>query len=169
MNGASGAVGSAAVQLAHLAGARVTAVTSSGNARLALSLGADHVIDYIKTDFAQDGAEYDVVMDCVGNVPFDRLEPLIKRGGVLLSVISDLIGVVSASTRSHRTGKRIIAGNVPFTNDQLAEVARFAEADLFHPNRPDLRPFRCPRSAPLRGHRPEEGQRRRAGLQHVKS
>ena len=133
VNGASGAVGSAAVQLARLAGANVTAVTSGANARLVRSLGADHLIDYTKTDFTREAAEYDVVMDCVGNVPFDHLEPLIKPGGALLSVISDLNGVVNASSRSRRTGKRIIAGNVPFTKAQLADVARVAEEGLFRP------------------------------------
>jgi NADPH:quinone reductase-like Zn-dependent oxidoreductase len=133
VNGASGAVGSAAVQLAHLAGAHVTAVTSGGNAELVRSLGADRVIDYTQDDFAQDPARYDIVVDCVGNVPFDRLEPVIEPGGALLSVISDLPGILRARSRSRRTGKRVIAGNVPFTSEQLAQVASLAEAGLFRP------------------------------------
>ncbi|WP_425660720.1 NAD(P)-dependent alcohol dehydrogenase [Agrococcus sp. DT81.2] len=133
VNGASGAVGSAAVQLAHLAGAQVTGVTSGGNAELVRSLGADRVIDYSTTDFAHESHRYDVIVDCVGNVPFRQLEPLIQPGGALLSVIADLAGVVGARSRSRRTGKRIVAGNVPFTTDQLAEVARLAEAGLLKP------------------------------------
>ncbi len=133
VNGASGAVGSAAVQLAHLAGAQVTGVTSGGNAELVRSLGADRVIDYSTTDFAHEPHRYDVIVDCVGNVPFRQLEPLIQPGGALLSVIADLAGVVGARSRSRRTGKRIVAGNVPFTSDQLAEVARLAEAGLLKP------------------------------------
>lgn len=133
VNGASGAVGSAAVQLAHIAGAHVTAVTSGGNAELVRSLGADRVIDYATTDFSREPERYDVVVDCVGNVPFERLEPLITPHGSLLSVIADLAGVVNARGRSRRTGKRIVAGNVPFTRDQLAEVARLAEAGALRP------------------------------------
>lgn len=133
VNGASGAVGTAAVQLAHRAGARVTAVSSGRNADLVLSLGADRVIDYTTTDFTQDPERYDVVLDAVGNVDFTALEALIKPGGALLSVMSDLSGVVNASRRSRRTGKLVVAGNVPFTGGQLAHVARLASAGFFRP------------------------------------
>jgi NADPH:quinone reductase-like Zn-dependent oxidoreductase len=133
INGASGAVGSAAVQLAHLAGARVTAVTSGRNAALVRSLGADRVIDYTTADFTDEAAGYDIVVDCVGNVPFARLQRLINPGGALLSVISDLAGIIGARGRSRRTGKRITAGNVPFTSEQLAQVARLAGAGIFQP------------------------------------
>ena len=133
VNGASGAVGTAAVQLAHLAGARVTAVTSGRNSDLVRSLGADRTIDYTTADFGLEGGRYDIVVDCVGNVPFDRLEPLIRPGGSLLSIISDLAGVLTARTRSRRTGKQVTAGNVPFTSEQLAQVAGLAEAGLFRP------------------------------------
>ena len=133
VNGASGAVGTAAVQLAHVAGATVTAVTSGGNAELVRSLGADRVIDYTQADFTAEPAEYDVVVDCVGNVSWDRLDPRIRPGGALLSVISDLAGIVTAGRRGRRSGKRIVAGNVPFTSAQLATVAGLAEAGLFRP------------------------------------
>jgi NADPH:quinone reductase-like Zn-dependent oxidoreductase len=133
VNGGSGAVGSAAVQLAHVAGAHVIAVSSGGNAGLVRSLGADRVIDYTGADFTAEPNTYDIVVDCVGNVPFDRLEPLIEPGGALLSVITDLRGIVAARSRSRRTGKRIVAGNLPFTSEQLTEVARLAGAGLFQP------------------------------------
>ncbi|MFD4422205.1 NAD(P)-dependent alcohol dehydrogenase [Agromyces sp. NPDC058484] len=133
VNGASGAVGTAAVQLAHLAGARVTAVSSGSNADLVRSLGAVRVIDHTREDFT-DGAEtYDIVVDCVGNVPFDRLEPLIKPGGAMLSVVSDLAGILTAGSRARRTGKHVTAGNVPFTAGNLAHIARLASAGRFRP------------------------------------
>ncbi len=133
VNGASGAVGTAAVQLAHSAGARVTAVCSGRNAELVRSLGADRVIDYTTTDFTEGPDRYDIVLDAVGNVDFDRVEPLINPGGALLSVMSDLSGVVKASSRTRRTGKRVTAGNVPFTSEALARIAKLAEAGEFRP------------------------------------
>ena len=83
VNGASGAVGSAAVQLAAQAGARVTAVTSAGNAELVRSLGAAEVIDYARQDFAKTDARYDVIVECVGNAPFERVRCILRPGGAL--------------------------------------------------------------------------------------
>ncbi|WP_104167927.1 NAD(P)-dependent alcohol dehydrogenase [Arthrobacter sp. SX1312] len=133
VNGASGAVGTAAVQLGHLAGASVTAVCSGANADLVRSLGADTAVDYTREDFTQAAAAYDVVVDCVGNVPFRQLRPLIKPGGTLLSIIAGLTGILAAGLRSRRTHTHIIAGNVPFTAAGLAHVARLAETNQFHP------------------------------------
>ena len=132
VTGASGAVGSAAVQLAHLAGARVTAVCSAGTADLARSLGAERVIDYATSDFTKETTSYDVIIDCVGNAPFEQLEPRVSRRGVLLSVVTDLAGIVSARTRARRTGKRIVT-SVPFTSADLAAIADLATAGVFRP------------------------------------
>lgn len=108
VNGASGAVGSSAVQVAKHFGAVVTAVTSGGNAELVRSLGADHVIDYKTEDFTKNGKQYDVIFECVGNAPFERVEPSIKPGGALLLVILDLKGMLGAGGHSRRSGKRVI-------------------------------------------------------------
>ncbi|WP_104137831.1 NAD(P)-dependent alcohol dehydrogenase [Arthrobacter sp. ZGTC131] len=133
VNGASGAVGTAAVQLANIARAHVTAVCSGANAELVRSLGAETVIDYTKEDFTQAVAAYDIIVDCVGNVPFRQLQPLIKPGGALLSVITDLNGVLAAGLRSRRTGTHITAGNVPFIAADLAHIARLAETGQLRP------------------------------------
>lgn len=133
LNGASGAVGTAVVELANIAGAHVTAVCSGANADLVRSLGAETVIDYTKDDFTQTGAAYDIIVDCVGNVPFRQLQPLIKPGGALLSVIADLTGVLTAGVRSRRTGIHITAGNVPFIAADLAHIARLAETGQLRP------------------------------------
>lgn len=87
INGAAGAVGVMAVQLAKHAGASVTAVCSAGNADLIRSLGADHVIDYAREDFTRGSATYDVVMDNHGNAPFPKIRHLLKPGGRFLMVI----------------------------------------------------------------------------------
>ena len=90
INGASGAVGSAAVQLARHFGAVVTAVTSTGNLDLVKSLGADHVIDYRAGDFTQSGRTYDVVFDAVGKSSYARSRKLLKPGGIYLTTVPSL-------------------------------------------------------------------------------
>lgn len=87
INGASGAVGTMAIQIARHIGADVTAVCSAGNAELVRSLGADHVIDYAREDFTKGAARYDVIMDNHGNAPFPKIRDLLKPGGRFLMVI----------------------------------------------------------------------------------
>lgn len=81
INGASGAVGTNAVQLAKYFGAKVTAVTSGDNAGLVRELGAEHVIDYTKQDLATLGQKFDVVLDTVGNVSPETAKELLNNGG----------------------------------------------------------------------------------------
>jgi NADPH:quinone reductase-like Zn-dependent oxidoreductase len=83
--GATGAIGSAAVQLVRHYGAEVTAVCSTRNVELVKSLGADRVIDYTKEDFTKSGAEYDFVFDAVGKSSFGACKKLLKPGGIYCS------------------------------------------------------------------------------------
>jgi len=115
INGASGAVGTAAIQLAKHLGAHVTAVSSGANRELVESLGADNFIDYTAADFTADGTTYDVVMDCVGNAPFARVHGSIAPGGALLLVISDLKGMLGARGQSRRSGKLVTFGGLKLT------------------------------------------------------
>jgi NADPH:quinone reductase-like Zn-dependent oxidoreductase len=82
--GASGSVGTAAVQLARHFGAHVTAVCNSKNLELVRSLGADEVVDYTKEDFTKRGQTYDVIFDAVGKHSFRRCRRALKPGGVFL-------------------------------------------------------------------------------------
>jgi NADPH:quinone reductase-like Zn-dependent oxidoreductase len=84
VNGASGAIGSAAVQLAKHFGTEVTAVCGTENLELARSLGADRVIDFKREDFTQDGERYEIVFDAVGKSSFRRCRRLLKPHGVFL-------------------------------------------------------------------------------------
>ena len=85
VNGASGSIGTAAVQLATYYGAQVTAVGNSASLDLLRSLGADAVIDYTREDFTRSGGTYDAVFDTVGKSSFRRCRELLKPGGVYLS------------------------------------------------------------------------------------
>jgi NADPH:quinone reductase-like Zn-dependent oxidoreductase len=84
VNGASGAIGSAAVQLARHMGAEITAVCGTQNLELARSLGASRVIDYTREDFTKVGERYDVVFDAVGKSSFRRCRPLLEQRGAFL-------------------------------------------------------------------------------------
>ncbi len=83
--GATGAIGSAAVQLVKHIGADVIAVCGTKNVALVKSLGADKVVDYEKVDFTKDDQTYDVVFDAVGKSSFAKCKPLLNPGGIYLS------------------------------------------------------------------------------------
>ena len=100
INGASGSVGTMAVQLAKLAGAEVTAVCSAANAETMRGLGADHAIAYDREDFTANGKTYDVIMDNHGNAPFSRVKGSLKPGGKHLLVIFDRLGDFVAAKRN---------------------------------------------------------------------
>lgn len=128
VNGASGAVGTAAVQLAKHAGAHVSGVCSGANRALVTSLGADRVIDYTTEDFTAEAATYDVIVDCVGNAPFERVAHLLKPGGALLLVIADLPAILRAPLRRRRTGHLVTADVGKPSAADLSFLVDLAEA-----------------------------------------
>jgi NADPH:quinone reductase-like Zn-dependent oxidoreductase len=85
VNGATGAIGSAAVQLCRYFGAEVTAVCATPHKELVESLGAGRVIDYLKEDFTQLNETFDFVFDAVGKSTFGKCKPLLKKGGIYIS------------------------------------------------------------------------------------
>lgn len=87
INGASGSLGTAAVQLAKYYGAEVTGVCSSSNLEMVRSLGADYLIDYTKTNFTKTGNCYDVVFDTVGKSSFSECKRILAKNGTYLSPV----------------------------------------------------------------------------------
>lgn len=90
INGASGSLGTAAVQLARYYGAEVTGVSSAKNAELVKSLGADKVIDYRSTDFTKAGEQYDLIFDTIGSSSFSKTKKALKQDGLYMSPVLNI-------------------------------------------------------------------------------
>jgi NADPH:quinone reductase-like Zn-dependent oxidoreductase len=133
INGASGAVGSAAVQLAKHFGATVTGVCSAANAQLVKSLGADRVIDYTSEDFTQTRETYDIILDAVGNCSFARCKPVLAQGGRLLLVVASLGQLFGALLWSSRAGRKVLSGVNPVRPADLLVLRSLAESGAFRP------------------------------------
>lgn len=133
VNGASGGVGTAAVQLAKHFGADVTGVCSTANVELVRSLGASHVIDYTKEDFTQNGETYDVIVDTAGTAPFSRSKASLKGRGRLLMVLGGLLDMLRIPWVSMTSSKKIIAGPAAGRAEDLRFLAGLAEAGEFKP------------------------------------
>ena len=133
VNGASGGVGTAAVQLAKHFGAEVTGVCSTANMELVRSLGADHIVDYTNADFTDSGETYDVIVDTVGTAPFSRSKDSLRKGGRLLQVLGGLPDMLQAPWVSMTSSKKVIAGPAPGRPEALHFLAELAEAGEFRP------------------------------------
>ena len=138
INGASGAVGTAAIQLAKHFGATVTAVCSTANLELVRALGADAVIDYTAEDFTRNVDSYDVVFDTVATSSFSRSRRALKRGGIYLTTEPSLVILLQMLWTS-RIGRK--KAGIVFTGlakaaeltRNLAFIAELAEAGKFVP------------------------------------
>lgn len=131
--GASGAVGSAAVQLAKSFGAHVTGVCSTTNIALVKSIGADKVIDYTKEDFAKNGETYDVIFDAVKAISVSRsLKSLAKNGIMILSAagVSEMLQGLWLSMTSTR---KIMTGVISHAATDIVFLKELIEADKFKP------------------------------------
>lgn len=114
VNGAAGAVGSSAVQLAVALGAEVTAVCSAAGADLVRSLGATRVIDRQATDVTAGGECYDVVLDAVGTLSLRRVRRVLRPGGVYLSTVPTT-GILWHTLLAGLPGRRRRRGRILFT------------------------------------------------------
>lgn len=127
--GASGAVGSAMVQLARHMGATVTGVTSTPNLELVRSLGADDVIDYRMQDVTRQNRTWDVIADTVGASDFCRCQSILNEHGRYLSIAGGLFDLL----KRRRGTRRSIAGPAEERAEDVLQLSRLAEAGVLKP------------------------------------
>jgi NADPH:quinone reductase-like Zn-dependent oxidoreductase len=135
INGASGGVGTAAVQLAKTFGAEVTGVCSTTNLELVRSLGVDKVVDYTKEDFTRSGETYDVIFDTVGKTSFSACRDSLKPNGLFLAgaggpqvFVRMLWTFLTSSLPGRQTGKKVIAGIAALRREDLIYLKELIEA-----------------------------------------
>lgn len=133
VNGASGTVGSAFVQLARHQGADVTGVCGPGNVEVVRGLGASRVIDYTREDFAAGDDRWDVVVDCAGTAPYPRSKRVLEDGGRLLSILGTLADLLTAPWFTMTTKHRVIAGPAMGKAEDMRALAALAEQGAFRP------------------------------------
>jgi 2-desacetyl-2-hydroxyethyl bacteriochlorophyllide A dehydrogenase len=131
--GASGAVGSAAVQLAKAYGALVTGVCSTSNIDLVKSIGADYAIDYTKEDFTQNGERYDVIFDTVNSISVSRsLKSLSKNGTMILSA-AGMPEMVQGLWISKTSSRKVLTGVISHAAKDIIFLKELIEAGKMRP------------------------------------
>jgi len=127
INGASGGIGTFAVQLAKYHGAEVTGVCSARNMELVRSLGADHVIDYTKQDFTRSGQTYDVIFDAVSKSSFSRCRDSLKENGLYLVTVPKVTVLLQVLWTSKRGGKQVKMEGAPASVENLLFLKELIE------------------------------------------
>lgn len=169
INGASGGVGTFALQIAKAFGTEVTAVCSTRNVEMAGSLGADHVIDYTKEDFTKGNERYDVLFDNVGNRSFSDRRQILKPHGICVLAgigsmgsyddsISRIAGIFTASLRSRFIDQKFARytttmnkGDLTFLRDLMAEGKLTPVVEKTYPISQTVEAVRCFQQGHVRG------------------
>ena len=128
INGASGGIGSAAVQIAKYFGAEVTGVCGTPRVEFVKSLGADKVIDYTKEDFTKNGETYDLIFDILGKSSFSRCKSSLKPNGILLYASFKMRQLSQMLWTSMTAGKKVICAIAPGSIEDLNSVKELIEA-----------------------------------------
>jgi NADPH:quinone reductase-like Zn-dependent oxidoreductase len=132
--GASGAVGTAAVQLARYFGAQVTAVCSTSNLEMVKVLGAERVIDYSKEDFSKNQEKYDIIFDAVGKSPFSGSVQSLTPNGTYLRVVHMSVAALARGIWMKMTSaKKLFAGTMKENQDALLFLNHLVEAGSLVP------------------------------------
>jgi len=133
VTGASGGVGSGAVQIARSLGARVTGVCSTSNVEYVRSIGADEVIDYRREDWRRPGAVYDVILDAAGSSSFGAARPHLAPAGWYVNTYPPPSLMLAAPFVRLFSKQRAVPFMLKTTPAQLGELARLAQAGVLRP------------------------------------
>jgi NADPH:quinone reductase-like Zn-dependent oxidoreductase len=132
--GATGAIGTAGVQLAKATGAHVTAVANTKNVELVRSLGADVVIDWEHESFTRNGQRYDAIFDAVGKQSFRRCRGSLNAGGVFITTdLGFMWHVPPLALLSRLGGKRVTLPIPKYTKEDVLHVKQLVEAGRYRP------------------------------------
>jgi NADPH:quinone reductase-like Zn-dependent oxidoreductase len=131
--GASGSVGSAAVQLAKAFGANVTGVCSTANIALVNSIGADKVIDYTKEDFTQNGETYDVIFDAVKAISVSLSLKSLNKNGIMILSAAGMSEMLQGLWISMTSNKKVMTGVISHKAADILYLKELIEADKLKP------------------------------------
>ncbi len=129
--GASGAVGSAAVQLAKASGAIVTGVCSTANMDLVTSIGADKVIDYTKEDFTQNGEVYDVIMDTVNTISVSRSLKSLSKNGIMILSAAGMTEMMQGKWISATSNRQVLMGVIAHSKADIVFLKQLIDAGKY--------------------------------------
>ena len=132
LNGATGAIGSAMLQLLKLRGMHITAVCAGEQKELVRSLGADRIIDYRIEDFRKDSEQYDFVFDAVGKSTFGQCKPLLKKNGIYTST-DGLVNFLLTATTWIFGGKKVIFRAPKNVRRGLTAISELLQKGNFRP------------------------------------
>ncbi|WP_439155106.1 NAD(P)-dependent alcohol dehydrogenase [Yoonia sp.] len=133
INGASGSVGSACVQIAKHLGAHVTAVCSGKNAEMIRAVGAIRVIDYRTHDVIEEGIEYDMVIDTVGTLPWVQAQHAVRSGGKMVLIAGKTSDMLPGGLKARLKGKRMVGGVASEHRKILEAVVKLAAQGELQP------------------------------------
>lgn len=131
INGASGGIGSAAVQLAKYYGAEVTGVCGTPRLEYVKALGADHVIDYTEEDFTQNGETYDLIFDVLGRSSFSRVKNSLNQNGIYLLASFKMKPVFQMLATKIAGSKKVICALASEKSEDLVFIKELIEAGKF--------------------------------------
>jgi len=131
--GAGGSIGTYSVQLAKHYGAEVTGVDSTGKMNMLRFIGADHVVDYTREDYTNNGQKYDVIMDTIGGSPFAGSIRSLNENGTYLNVNPKMIHRLQMGWAKGKSNKKLLSWEGGYTTENLLRLKELIEAGAIKP------------------------------------